>query len=398
MSSTVEKIWFTRCPVPTASGLAYNLGWLDEEFGEVGVLQDAGPELAEHHFDHRLLGLFREGGNVPALVARSEGARTRLIGLTWIEEWQSILVRPESGVTGAAGLRGARVALPRWAGTRARSFPRAMALHGIKGALSQAGLTVDDVTFVEVDQPEPGVGRDATGRAHTWPGLRELADGAVDAVYVKGARSAEQAREIGAVVAVDLDAHPDRRTRVNNGTPRPITVHEDLLTEHPDLVVAFLTRTLRAADWAAGNLEAVRGILAAETRSGAEGVTAAYRGDFHRNLHPDLSRERLDLLRVQKDFLLLHGFLAADVDVEAWAAYEPLATARARLAAEAEGGAAPGREGETAQGPGAGPAREPEPLTGEGRAEHEAAAGREGGAVRERAAGEPALASGKAAR
>lgn len=330
--STIDKIWFTRCPVPTASGLAYNLGWLNEEFGEVGVLQDAGPELAEHHFDHRLLGLFREGGNVPALAARSEGAKTRLIGLTWIEEWQSILVRPESGITGAAGLRGARIALPGWAETRARSFPRAMALHGVKGALSQAGLTFDDVTFVEVEQPTSDVGRDGAGRAGSWPGLRELAAGEVDAVYVKGARSAEQAREIGAVVAVDLDAHPDPRTRVNNGTPRPITVHEDLLTDHPDLVVSFLTQTLRAADWAAGNLAAVRGFLEAETRSGARGVATAYRGDFHRSLHPDLSPERLDLLKVQKDFLLVHGFLAADVDVDGWAAHEPLAAARERLA------------------------------------------------------------------
>ncbi|MFC3978776.1 ABC transporter substrate-binding protein [Streptosporangium jomthongense] len=330
--SAIDKIWFTRCPVPTASGLAYNLGWLDEEFGEVGVLQDAGPELSEHHFDHRLLGLFREGGNVPALAARSEGAPTRLIGLTWIEEWQSILVRPDSGITGAAGLRGARVALPRWAETRARSFLRAMALHGFKGALSQAGLGFDDVTFVEVGQPRSDVGRGAAERAWSWPGIEELAAGEVDAIYVKGARSADQAREIGAVVAVDLDAAEDRRTRVNNGTPRPITVHEDLLAEHPDLVVAFLAQTLRAADWAADNLETVRGILAAETRSEADGVATAYRGDFHRGLHPDLSPERLTLLGRQKDFLLLHGFLAADVDLDAWTAHEPLAAARELLA------------------------------------------------------------------
>ncbi len=335
--STIDKIWFTRCPVPTASGLAYNLGWLNEEFGEVGVLQDAGPELSEHHFDHRLLGLFREGGNVPALAALSEGARTRLIGLTWIEEWQSILVRPDSGITGAAGLRGARIALPRWAETRARSFPRAMALHGIKGALSPAGLGFEDVTFVEVEQPTSDVGQGAADRAWSWPGIRELAEGEVDAIYVKGARSADQAREIGAVVAVDLDAHPDRRTRVNNGTPRPITVHADLLAEHPDLVAGFLAQTLRAADWAARNREAVRDILAAETRSGADGVATAYRGDFHHELHPDLSPERLELLRIQKDFLLLHGFLAADVDLDAWVAHEPLAAARERLAGQGDG-------------------------------------------------------------
>lgn len=328
------KLWYTRCPVPTASGLAHNLGWLEQELGEIGVLQDAPPELAARHFDHELPGLFREGGNVPALAARSEGARTRLIGLTWIEEWQSILVRPESGITDAAGLLGRRIALPSWAATRARSFPRAMALHGAKGALSQAGLSLDDVTLVEVPAaPDPSVGRAGSGAAWSWPGIAELARGEVDAVYVKGARAAEQAAEIGAVVAVDLDAHPDPRARVNNGTPRPITVHEDLLAEHPNVVIGFLVQTLRAAEWAAANLAEVRAILARETRSGADGVATAYRDGFHTTLRPDLSDERLDLLRIQKDFLLLHGFLAADIDLGGWAVPEPLEAAREQLAA-----------------------------------------------------------------
>ncbi|TYB45606.1 ABC transporter substrate-binding protein [Actinomadura chibensis] len=334
----VDKIWFTRCPVPTASGLAHRRGGLAEAFApyglEVGVLQDAEPELARHHFDHDLPGLFREGGNVPALAARSEGAPTRLIGLTWIEEWQSVLVRPGSGIEGPGDLRGARVALPGWARTRAQSFPRAMALHGIKGALTQGGLNLDDVTFVEVAADlSPSVGRDARGGRIAWPGLDELVRGQVDAVYVKGARAAEQAAELGLVVGVDLDAHPDPSTRVNNGTPRPITVHERLLEERPELVTAFLTATLRAADWAAADLDGVRGILAGETRSGASGVRTAYRDGFHRTLRPDLSPERLDLLVKQKDFLLLHGFLAADVDVASWAAPEPLREVTARTAA-----------------------------------------------------------------
>ncbi|RFS87399.1 ABC transporter substrate-binding protein [Actinomadura spongiicola] len=337
-SQHVDKIWFTRCPVPTASGLAHRRGGLAEAFApfglEVGVLQDAEPELARHHFDHDLPGLFREGGNVPALAARSEGAPTRLIGLTWIEEWQSVLVRPDSGIEGPQDLRGARVALPRWARTKAQSFPRAMALHGIKGALTQGGLSLDDVTFVEVDADlSPSVGRDTRGGSINWPGLDELANGQVDAVYVKGARAAEQAAALGLVVGVDLDAHPDPSTRVNNGTPRPITVHERLLEERPELVTAFLTATLRAADWAAADLEGVRKILAGETRSGASGVRTAYRDGFHRTLRPDLSQERLDLLARQKNFLLLHGFLAADVDIESWAAPEPLREVTERKAA-----------------------------------------------------------------
>ncbi len=29
--TALERVWFTRCPVPTATGLAYKLGWLEEE-------------------------------------------------------------------------------------------------------------------------------------------------------------------------------------------------------------------------------------------------------------------------------------------------------------------------------------------------------------------------------
>ncbi|MBF6371122.1 ABC transporter substrate-binding protein, partial [Nocardia puris] len=94
-------------------------------------------------------------------------------------------------------------------------------------------------------------------RGTTW-GVAELLDGRVDAIYVKGARAAEVAAEHGLRVAVDLDATPERRLRVNNGTPRPITVHADLLEHHPEVVVGFLAQSLRAADWAADNLDGVR--------------------------------------------------------------------------------------------------------------------------------------------
>ena len=331
----IDTVWYTRCPVPTASGLAYHRGWLSEALGahglEVGILQDGPEELRRHHLDHRLPGLVREGGNVPALAARAEGAPTRLVGLTWIDEWQKILVRGDSGITGPAQLRGQRVALPAWAPTRAASFPRAMSLHGYRQALGQADLTLDDVRFVEVPTLR-GADRVLEPPSElSIFGLDRLTTGEVDAVYVKGAAAAEEAEAIGAVVAVDLDALPDRRLRVNNGAPRPLTVHQDLLDHHPEVVVDFLAESLRAADWAAGDPAGVRTILENETRSGPAGVDTAYAPGFHEALHPDLSEERVALLERQKAFLSQHGFLAADVDVAAWVAAEPLARAHERL-------------------------------------------------------------------
>jgi len=339
--TSIDTLWFTRCPVPTATGLAYKLGWLDDEFRPDGIrvktLQDAGPELARHHYDHELPTLIREGGNLLALPAKAQGARTRLIGLTWIDEWQSILVRPGSDIASPRDLKGKKLALPAFRASdleenrRGRSIARGMSLAGYKGALASAGLTLDDVKLVEVGSGGGGRGRrDELGEL--WQGIEALTRGQVDAVYVKGASAADSARKHGAVVGIDLDKLADRRFRVNNGTPRPITVHEDLLADHFDLLVRFLHQTLRAAEWARTNPEGVFKVLEGETRSGAEGVREAYRDGFHLALAPDLAGDRVEYFRQQKDFLLTYGFLDRDFDYDAWIDERPLRAAQELLA------------------------------------------------------------------
>ncbi|WP_435973185.1 ABC transporter substrate-binding protein [Streptomyces sp. Qhu_M48] len=323
-----DTLWFTRCPVPTATGIAADRGWLAGEFAPDGIavrsLQDAEPGADRAtHFTHALPGLLREGGNVPALWARSRGERTRLIGLTWIEERQVVLVAPGSPVRGAAALRGLRLALPRH--SVPIDFWRAMALRGFEGVLASAGYGLGDAVLVDVP---------ADGHQGQWAAeLGALRRGEVDAVYVKGALAVEAARRAGAEVAVELDSLPDPAHRVNNGTPRPLTVHQDLLDEHPELVARFLAVLLRAADWAAGEPAEVARILGAETGAGPEGVAGAYRPGTHRTLHPDLSGTRLDLLARQEEALRAHGFLPEAVDVRNWADPEPLRLARQLTAA-----------------------------------------------------------------
>ena len=350
---SVETIWFTRCPVPTATGLAYKLGWLAEDFArdaiQVQTLQEVGGELARHHYDHELTTLVREGGNLLALPARAQGAPTRLVGLTWIDELQAILVRPGSDISRPEHLVGKRLALPAFRATdlennrRGRSIARGMSLAGYKGALASVGRTLDDVHLVEVGGQHVAVGRgDLAGGnrgngdlgTSLWEGLEPLIRGDVDAVYVKGASAVDAARRAGAVVGINLDKLPEKRFRVNNGTPRPITVHEDLINNHFELLVRFLHQTLRAADWAKSHQAEVLQILQGETRSGSDGVAEAYRDGFHLTLAPDLSPERVELFRQQKNFQLIHGFLDRDFDFDAWIDRRPLEEAQRRLAAD----------------------------------------------------------------
>jgi ABC-type nitrate/sulfonate/bicarbonate transport system substrate-binding protein len=336
----IDTIWFTRCPVPTATGLAYKLGWLEQEFAPDGIairtLQEVGGEQARHHYDHGLPSLIREGGNLFALPARAQGANTRLIGLTWIDEAQAILVRPGSGITSPRDLAGKRLALPVLRridieeNKRGRSIARGMSLAGYHGALASSGLSLSDVRLVEVGDDGAAPAGAAPG-ASLWQGIAALGRGEVDAVYVKGAAAVEAALAAGVVVGIDLDRLPERRFRVNNGTPRPITVHQDFLDRHFDLVVRFLGQTLRAAEWAQTRRDEVLAILQGETRAGGAAVAAAYRDGFHTTLAPDLSEERLGLFEQQKNFQLVHGFLDRDVDVRAWADPAPLAAAHAWL-------------------------------------------------------------------
>lgn len=343
----LTQIWSGRCPVPTASGLALQLGWLGEEFAADGISvgdardrpRDGANGRTAGRLPHALPGLLREGGNIPALSARAAGERSRLIGLTWIDEGQALIVRSGSGIHEPRQLKGLRVALPAWGESlqgepRRSSIARGMTLQGLHGALSFAGLGFDDIDLVEVGS---GHSTDAQfGLQGLWAGLVALAEGQVDAVYVKGASALDASRRLGLSVGIDLDQLPDRRFRINNGTPRPLTVGEDFLAQHFDIVVRYLAQTLRAADWAADNLAQVLAFYESETRGSADAVAATYRDGFERSLHPTLDGQRLGYFRKQKAALWRFGFLERDFDLDAWVDHRPLEAARRLHAARTQ--------------------------------------------------------------
>jgi ABC-type nitrate/sulfonate/bicarbonate transport system substrate-binding protein len=345
----LDSIWYTRCAgggrggVPTAFGIAHHLGYLQAEFKNDGLKllslqEDGGPELRHNHYDHELPNLIREGGNLFSIPAKAQRANTRLIGLTWIDESQSILVRPDSDIRSPAQLKGRRLGLPVFRtadiveNRRGRTITRISSLHGYKGALASAGLTFDDVTLVELGDHDADTNPDVKlNFGGWWQSLQALKSGKVDAVYVKGAAAQDGARHHGLQVGIDLDKLPEKRFRVNNGTPRPVTVHQHFLDNHYDLLVRFLYQTLRAAEWAKTNVKGVREFLQSETAASAEGVAAAYRNDFHLSLAPDLSTERVELFRQQKNFLLTYGILDRDFDFDAWIDRRPIEDAQKRL-------------------------------------------------------------------
>ena len=115
--------------------------------------------------------------------------------------------------------------------------------------------------------------------------------------------------------------------RVNNGTPRTITVDADLIEQRPDLVARYLACLLETAEWATKHAEEVVKIVSTETGGGEAGVRKAYGTELHQRLRPSLSEQFITGLRSHKDFLWRWGFLQSDVDLDAWIDPTPLGAA-----------------------------------------------------------------------
>jgi ABC-type nitrate/sulfonate/bicarbonate transport system substrate-binding protein len=332
----MSDLWITRCPVPTASSIAFDRGLLTAELEPLGVtvqsLQDS-PDAAirDAHFHHALEGLVREGGNVPALWARSAGADTRLVALTWIDEYQAILTTDPS-IDEPAQLAGRRVGIPRRPDSVV-DFWAAMALRGFDAALSLAGFGLDDVEQVDLvtQRSTTGWGPGERAPQGVWDlELGALRDNLVDAIYVKGAPGVAAARGADIGEVVEFGSHPDPAVRVNNGTPRTITVATALLEQQPEVVARYLATLLRASDWATENADDLARVLAAETGGDLEGVQRAYGAA---RLHPDLREDWLDALELERAFLASQGLLDEVFDVRTWVDPAPLEQARALLLA-----------------------------------------------------------------
>ncbi len=340
------NVWYTRCPVPNALSIAIRLGWLEEELTPDGVAVRslaAHPEPAarQAHFAQDLGGLIRHGGNVPPLVARSRGADVRVVGLSWTDFHEPVVVRADDPAQGPADLRGRRVSVPRRTAD-AVDFWRATALHGYARALAGAGLTLDDVELVDleigrshIDGPAPG----DDPRAPLWGALgllgqqREealaLLTGRVDAVFTHASLAPALLAFTGGRVLEDVGAAPDRARRVNNGVPLVLTVTGDLVDERPDVVDRILARVLSAARWAARHKDEATRIVADEVGLAPALVPLAYSGAAAGQLDVDLSPERLAGLESQAAWLHEHGFLERPISLDELVDPEPLRRARA---------------------------------------------------------------------
>ena len=323
------SLWYTRCPTPTPLGLAVKLGYLESALAQSSVrvqaLQSSPDEkVRASHFDHSQPWSFRQGGNIPPIHARASGRDTRLVGITWIDEFQAVITLPSSGVRDVSQLVGKRLGLPRQQpGTI--DFQRATSLKGLLSTLEVAGISRDQVLFVDVVTPTPQLGGATPGypaelkrRLPYAAEFTQLIKGDIDAFFVKGAEGLSVAHQFGAVILSETGSHSDPAIRINNGTPRLLTVDGTLADQRPDLVKTLLESVHEAGHWAAQNPDLTRRFVAQEIGVSEESVEAAFGPELHLKFTTALNAPGLQAIDSFKGFLLAEGFIDADFSLKAW--------------------------------------------------------------------------------
>lgn len=341
-----QNIWYTRCPVPTASGIAYQLSAFGPAFEgtefRVRNIKELGRERSNTHFRHDLANSFREGGGSPPVWARANGADTSLLGISFVEETLGLFVRADSDIGSVADLAGKRLALPVWPNL-VFNFFRFAAKKAFVSALELNDMRVDDARFVDVEETgdhyqllNPGFADDSQREIPSYYQcqLQALLAGEVEAIFAKGGEIAAMQRESGGglrMLCNLIDAEP-MWAKVNNATPRLLTVSNSLVREQPDMVVRYARTLLQSACWAEQNRAEAVPCMARETGVTPEDIETYYTHDLHLKLRPSLETRLVDALEVMKRFLFEHGFIEQDFSTEQWMAKDLL-----RQAYDAEG-------------------------------------------------------------
>ncbi|MBM7060537.1 ABC transporter substrate-binding protein [Pseudomonas sp. UL073] len=334
MTHSLDTLWYTHSPVPTGLGIAVESGRLAQAFRPFGtriqaLRESSDREVREAHFDHHLHNSVRHGGNIPAVWAKASGRATRVLGLSWSDEVQLIVTTADSGVSSIRDLKNRRFGLPKWANVQI-DFTRAQAIRGLENALKLEGLQVSDVELVDYpyggsysDEPTRHIhGAQVTlGASRARKRNNELIGllrGDIDAIFLKGAHGLQIADEFGLRVVADIGSHPDPLIRANIGTPRTLTVDQQLLDNHFEAAVLILDTVLRAEQWAWAHPEETRRFLARELNTSEYWVANAYGDDAHLRLQTNLAERSIVALQDLTDFLERWEFIPRSFDVRAW--------------------------------------------------------------------------------
>ena len=349
-----NEVYYTNCPLVSASNVDQELGWTKEEYKKIGVEYAYFRSRRETnfypHYIHNQDNLIRFGGVFPPINVHADIRRTRLLGATHVAwEGGAMLVRARDDIYTMSDLKGKKIGLTKSLNTIKNDWWRIQEDMQIRLMLRMNGMTVSDVEIVEFPYPDdwydnPAMLEPLYNPSELWlkrdhkhdlafrPLETALETGVVDAIYTQSKVFQHLQEATGKFKAIeDLSRYPDWTLQVAN-IPAVITCTNEMAEEHPELAVTFMKGMIKVGRWANEHKHAAAAILDKQTYY--LDVEDTYRGIKDVDMVPNLSPQNLASIEIGKDFMLSQGYIENDFDVHEWAAPEFLEQAAKELLEE----------------------------------------------------------------
>ncbi len=349
-----KEVYYTNCPLVSASNVDQELGWTKEEYKKIGVKYAFLRSTRENdwypHYIHNLDNLIRFGGLFPPVAVHADIRRTRLLGVTHVaREGGVLLVRAKDDIYRMADLKGKKIGLSKSMNRIKNDWWRIQEEQGIELMLRMNGMTRDDVQIVEfpyaddwyndpkmldpMENPsELWLKRDHKHDLAFRPLETALEKGVIDAMYSQSKVLSVLSEATGKFAMIeDLSKRPDWRLQVAN-IPAAITCTAVMAEKHPELAVTFMKGMIKVGRWANEHKHAAAAILDKQTYY--LDVEDTYRGIKDVDMVPNLSPLNLASVELGKNFMLKHRYIRNDFDVSKWAAPEFLEKAAKELLEE----------------------------------------------------------------
>jgi ABC-type nitrate/sulfonate/bicarbonate transport system substrate-binding protein len=349
-----NEVYYTNCPLVSASNVDQELGWTREEYKKIGVkyafLRSRRENNWYPHYIHNMDNLIRFGGLFPPIHVHADLRRTLLLGVTHApHEGGCMMVRARDDIYRMKDLKGKKIGLSKSLNTIKNDWWRIQEHQGIELMLKMNDMPMSDVEIVEFPYPDDWYDKaemldPMDNASELWlkrdhkrdlafrPLETSLLEGNVDAIYTQSKPFQHLQEATGKMKAIeDLSRYPDWTLQVAN-VPAAITCTDVMAKEHPELVLTFLKGMIKVGRWSNANKRAAAAILNKQTfYLDAEDT---YQGIKDIDMVPNLSPQNLVSVEIGKDFMLSHGYIKNDFNVQQWAAPEFLEQAARELLEE----------------------------------------------------------------
>jgi len=347
-----KEVYYTNCPLVSASNVDQELGWTKEEYKKIGIsylyLRARKENDWYPHYIHNLDNMIRFGGLFPPVHVHADIRRTVLLGVTHApREGGAMMVRSRDDIYRMAELKGKKIGLSRSQNKIKTDWWGIQEEQGIELMLRMNGMTRKDVEIVEFPYPDDWydnpsmMGPEMENPSELWlrrdhkhdlafrPLEAALEKGIIDAMYIQSGPLQQLSEATGNFKAIeDLSRYPDWTLQVAN-IPAAITCTVEMAEKHPELAITFLKGMIKAGRWANEHKHAAAAILDKQTFY--LDIEHTYEGIKPIDLVPNLSPQNLRSVEIGKDFMLSHGYIKNDFDVQKWAAPEFLEKAAREL-------------------------------------------------------------------